>query len=136
MKTTNYQNTFIEIAEDCTAKMAEVPPQKGDKKTVVNYQFELLYDNPYQFTSDEVIFKIHAIRKEIPSIFMEEERQKFFSKGQPCLRASPLGKRYGWGFHYNEAEKIAIYPVESEDYQQFSKSIDLKHTKAMRSKKV
>jgi hypothetical protein len=32
MKTTNYQNTFIEIAEDCTAKMAEVPPQKGDKK--------------------------------------------------------------------------------------------------------
>jgi hypothetical protein len=101
MKTTNYQNTFIEIAEDCTAKMAEVPPQKGDKKTVVNYQFELLYDNPYQFTSDEVIFKIHAIRKEIPSIFMEEERQKFFSKGQPCLRASPLGKRYGWGFHYN-----------------------------------
>jgi hypothetical protein len=136
MKTTNYQNTFIEIAEDCTAKMAEVPPQKGDKKTVANYQFELLYDNPYQFTSDEVIFKIHAIRKEIPSIFMEEERQKFFSKGQPCLRASPLGKRYGWGFHYNEAEKIAIYPVESEDYQQFSKSIDLKHTKAMRSKKV
>ncbi len=25
--------------------------------------------------------------------------QTFFSKGQPCLRASDLGKKYGWGIH-------------------------------------
>jgi hypothetical protein len=31
-KTTNYQNTFIEVAEDCTATTAQIPPQKGDKK--------------------------------------------------------------------------------------------------------
>ena len=135
MKTTNYQNTFIEVAEDCTAKMAQIPPQKGNKKTIANYQFELLYDNPYQFTSDDVIFKIHAIRQEIPTVFIEAERQKFFSKGQACFRASPLAKRYGWGFHFNKDKKVAIYPVESEEYQQFANSSSLEHTKAMRSKK-
>ena len=30
--TTNYHNTFIEIAEDCPATQSEVPPLKGKKK--------------------------------------------------------------------------------------------------------
>lgn len=135
MHTTNYQNAFIEVAEDCKLEMGEVPPQKGEKKTVANYQFEMIYNEPYQFTSDDVIFKIHAIRKEISSIFLEEERQKFFSKGQPCFRASALAKRYGWGFHFDENEKVAIYPMESEEYQQFVNDGKLEHRKAMRSKR-
>lgn len=135
MKTTNYENTFIQVAEDCVAQKAEMPPQKGEKKTVANYQFEMLYESPYEYTSDEVVFKIHAIRKEIPSIFVEEERTAFFSKGQPCLRTSPLAKRYGWGVHHNVEGKVAIYPVESEEYQQLATDKSLKQTRAMRSKK-
>lgn len=135
MKTTNYENTFIQVAEDCAAQKAEMPPQKGEKKTVANYQFEMLYESPYEYTSDEVVFKIHAIRKEIPSIFVEEEQTAFFSKGQPCLRTSPLAKRYGWGVHHNAEGKVAIYPVESEEYQQLATDKSLKQTRAMRSKK-
>jgi hypothetical protein len=30
--TTNYTNTFIEVAEDCPAAMAEVPKSKGSVK--------------------------------------------------------------------------------------------------------
>lgn len=34
MKTTNYYNTFIEVAEDCPVDQAKIPPLHGDKKTV------------------------------------------------------------------------------------------------------
>ena len=38
--TTNYQNTFIEIAEDCTSKRGEIPPEKKTGKTAANLQYE------------------------------------------------------------------------------------------------
>jgi len=36
MKThsTNYQNTFIEVAEDCPINTGNEPPTRGDKKSV------------------------------------------------------------------------------------------------------
>jgi hypothetical protein len=33
--TTNYFNTFIEVAEDCPVIVAEVPPQKEEKQLPV-----------------------------------------------------------------------------------------------------
>jgi deazaflavin-dependent oxidoreductase (nitroreductase family) len=36
-----------------------------------------------------------------------------------CFRASPLTKKYGWGIYSNEEGKIAMYGVESEEYQRF-----------------
>ena len=56
MHTTNYRNTFIEIAEDSKITKGEMPPLKGEKKTVANLQFDMLYDSPYHYTSDEVLF--------------------------------------------------------------------------------
>jgi hypothetical protein len=103
--TTNYQNTFIEVAEDSTVNTAEMPPVKGDKKSAANHQFELLYENPYQYTSDDVFFQVYAIRKELLPTDLETERANFFSKGQPYFQASPLTKRYGWGIHSDETVK-------------------------------
>lgn len=134
--TTNYTNTFIEIAEDCKAKTGEMPPLKGDKKSVANLQFEMLYEKPYQFTSDEVLFSVFAERKAIPKKDLEEQRKIFFSKGQPCFRASPLTKRYGWGVHSNEEGKIALYGSETKKYQDFIKDESLVKKKAMRSKRT
>ena len=134
MHTTNYYNAFIEIAEDCPAQSAEVPPQKGEEKTVANLQFEMIIENPYQFTSDEVIFKGFAIKNKLSSN-LEQERALFFSKGQACLRASPLTKRYGWGIHHDAEGKVAMYPMESEAYQAFMQDSGVKKYKAMRSKK-
>lgn len=133
MHTTNYYNTFIEIAEDCPLSAAEIPPQKGEAQSIANLQFDMLMANPYKYTSDEVIFGIYALRNGLSN--NEEERTTFFSKGQACLRASPLGKRYGWGIHHNVEGKVALYPAESDEYQQFLTAKNLKHTKAMRSKK-
>lgn len=136
MHSTNYFNTFIEIAEDCPINQGDVPPLKGDKKTVANLQFEMLYDNPYTYTSDEVLFGVFAIRKEFQSYEMEEQRSAYFSKGQPCFRSSPLSKRYGWGVHSNEEGKIAIFGSDSEEYQKFLADDSIKKVKAMRSKRL
>ncbi len=136
MHTTNSTNLFIEIAEDCPAQQGQAPPLKGAKKTVANYEFELLQDAPYRYTSDEVIFEVFAQRKGIVEADREQRRAEFFSKGQPCFRASPLTKKYGWGVHHNAESKIAIYGVDSAEYQQFVADQSLAKKKAMRSKKA
>ena len=131
--TTNYKNTFIEIAADSPANCGEMPPVKGDAKTVASMQFEMIYEHPYEFTSDDVIFRVYAERNDIPESEWKEAREQFFSKGQPCLRASPLTKRYGWGVHADEHEKIAIYGRETEEYRKLVGDPGVKVVKAMRS---
>lgn len=135
MHTTNYYNTLIEIAEDSPTETAAIPPVKGDKKSVANLQFEMLYEHPYEFTSDDVLFTIHAERKEIPAEEFEEARALFFSKGQACFRASPLTKRYGWGVHSNAEGKIAVFGAETDAYQKLVADASIKKVKAMRSKR-
>jgi hypothetical protein len=138
MKThsTNYQNTFIAIADDCPTKVAEVPPTKGTEKTAANLQFEMLYEHPYEFTSDEVIFQVFAHKQGITQSERQEAWKQFFSKGQPCLRSSPLTKRYGWGVHSDAEGKVAIFPAESEEYKRFASDATLGQTCAMRSKRA
>ena len=134
MKTTNYYNTFIEVAEDCPVSSAEEPPQRK-RKSAVRSQYEIISSHPYEFTSDDVIFSIFAAKNEIPQQKKAEERKQFFSKGRACLRSSALGKRYGWGIHSDAEGKIAIYAVESDNYDRFANDPDLNHLKAMRSKR-
>ncbi|WPP50468.1 DUF6157 family protein [Catalinimonas niigatensis] len=136
MKSTNYYDTFIEVAEDCPVLFAEVPPQRGDEKSVANLLFEMVSRNPYRHTSDEVIFAVFAAKKDFTEEELEEEKAKFFSKGQACLRASPLTKRYGWGVHSNAEGKVALYALDSEEYKKLSEDQTLKHLKAMRSKRA
>ncbi len=134
MHSTNYYDTFIEVAEDCPVAAAEIPPLKGDNKSVANLQFEMIVEHPYRYTSDEVLFSIHALRSGI-SGGMETAREEYFSKGQACLRASPLAKRYGWGIHHNAEGKVAVYPAGSEEYQRFLEDNAVKKVRAMRSKR-
>lgn len=132
MHSTNYANTFIEIAEDCKTEIGKIPPEKQEK-TVARMHYEMISEHPYQYTSDEVIFAIYAARNGIGAAELEDKKAEFFSKGQPCLRSSPLGKTYGWGIHYNDESKMAIYPVESVDYARCKDDPTLKHVKAMKS---
>ncbi len=91
--------------------------------------------NPYQYSSDDVIFSVYEVKNNINNKELDKEREKFFLKGQPCFRSSPLAKRYGWGVHNNPEGKIAIYAVETEEYKKLSKDKNLKHLKAMRTKR-
>lgn len=133
--TTNYQNAFIEVAEDCPVQGGEIPPQKGDTKTVANLQFDMLYRHPYKYTSDDVIFQVYADKNDLTKKEYKEAREAFFSKGQPCLRTSPLTKRYGWGVHHDKDGKVALYGSETPEYKKLSKDKTLKVVKAMRTRK-
>ncbi|MBP6304180.1 MAG: hypothetical protein KBB37_14340 [Bacteroidia bacterium] len=133
--TTNYINTFIEIADDCPTEVGEMPPIKQEAKTVANIQFEMVSKNPYKFTSDDVLFQVFAIRKDLTKSEYKEAREQFFSKGQPCFRASPLTKRYGWGVHYDKEGRMAIYSAESAEYKKLVKDKTLKVLKAMKTNK-
>lgn len=135
-KSTNYFDTFIEVAEDCPLDIAEAPPTKGKSKSVALLQFEMISQNPYTYTQDDILFEVYAQRKEIALKDKPKERELFFSKGQACLRASSLGKRYGWGIHSNTEGKVALYAMESKEYLDFMDDSEIKHLKAMRSKRA
>ncbi len=132
--TTNYYDTFIEVAEDCPVQASEVPPR--DKPTVANAQYDILAANPYKYTSDDVLFDVYAKRNNFPQVSKTAERQEFFSKGQPCFRSSPLTKRYGWGVHSNSEGQIALFGLESSEYERLAHDTNIKHLKAMRSKRA
>lgn len=133
--TTNYTNTLIEIAEDSPVSASVIPVVKNDKKTIANYQFEKLSQHPLKYTSDELLFEIFAERKDISPSELEEEKQKFFSKGQACLRTSPLAKKNGFGIFHNQDSKIKLIPVESAEYQELLNDDCVAKVKAMKSKK-
>ena len=132
----NYYDTFIEVAEDCPTTIASIPEAKADRKTLAVLQYELIANHPYEYTQEDVLFESHAEHKHIPAAARPAEREKFFSKGQACLRASALGKRYGWGIHNDANGKVALYPVESEAYARLANASDLTHLKAMRSRRA
>ncbi|WP_423149141.1 DUF6157 family protein [Rubrolithibacter danxiaensis] len=134
-----YTNTFIKVSEDCPVKQSEIPVQKKDNKPAHVIQYELLINNPYKFGHEDLIFEVFirqkGIPEETPAAEMEKIKEELFSKGHPCLRASALTKRYGFGAHYNEEQKIAIYPMESKEYNAFLNDKSVKILNAMRTKR-
>lgn len=113
----NPLNQFIEIAPDCLLKQALVPQQKGGKQSVATIEYALLHGAPYGHTLQALKFASYVQRMQISPAELRTQRQKIwddlFAKPYACMRASPLTKKYGWGAHYDEQGKIAIYAVES-----------------------
>lgn len=132
--TTNYRTTFIEVAEDCPAEHAVEPPA-AENPTIAAMHYRLIAEQPYLRTSDDVIFETYAQRNGI-AVDDAAAREAFFSKGQPCLRSSPLGKRYGWGIHHDAEGRVALVPRESEEYALLAAEPALTHTRAMRSRRA
>ena len=134
--TTNYFNTFITASDDCPVNRGEVPVSKNGELTMAMLQFQLIYDHPYHFSSDDVIFQCYATKNKILANDMKSCRDDFYSKGQACFRSSPLTKRYGWGVHFNHEGKMALYEMNSKEYKQFINDKNLKVIKAMRNRKA
>lgn len=135
----NYVDTFIAVADDSPADQGAVPTERGGKKTVALIQYELLAKHPYRYTQEDVLWQTHARHKEIPAAKLAADgevlRAAFFAKDQPCLRSSPLARRYGWGFHFDPKGKVAMYAVESKEYKQLMKRAS-KVLKALRSSRA
>lgn len=111
MHTTHYTDTLILPAPDTKAQTATAPPT--GKGTVAELQYDRLSAGDYLWTSDDLLFDVHCQRKAITETDRPAERERFFSKGQPCLRTSPLAKTYGWALHFDPDGRIALLPMDS-----------------------
>jgi hypothetical protein len=130
--TTNYVQTFITVSPDSAAKVGTIPSREG---TIASQQHALLTAQPYRFTSDELLFEVHAMRTGIDSADRDRERSAFFGRSQACLRTSPLVKQFGWGLHHDEAGKVAAFGVETDAYRALSERPEITCVPGMRSRR-
>lgn len=139
MSTTNETGAFVRVAPDCPATVAQIPPQRATAPTVAQLQYEILIDAPYRYTSDDVLFLVHAARAGFDLDDVEETaaaRAEFFGTPQACFRASPLTKRYGWGLHHDDQSRLALVPLGSDRYAELAADAELKQLEAMRSRRA
>ena len=125
-----YTNTFVAVAPDCPADAGVVPDRPG---SIAALEYELLTTNPYRFKGEDLILAVQARHKGISDADIEPFKIALFSKPHPCLRASMLPKRYGWGAHYDADGRIALYGVETDDYRRLMSQSDIKVLPAMRN---
>ena len=134
----SYINTLITVSSDCPAKVSERPISIRDKQPIHVIQYESLISKPYFYDHENLTFEVYLIREGLKLISQTEKQEiwnKLFTKGHPCLRASSLTKRYGFGAHYNENKKIAIYPIESAKYCELLNNPIIKKIAAMKLKR-
>lgn len=143
MDSVDYVDTFIAVADDSTATEGTVPPTKADDPSVAARTFAMIAEHPYGHTSGDVIFTVFADRHGIPEQERAAARDAFYARGQACLRASALGKRYGWGVHADADGRIALVGVETAEYADFvtgrrrgASGAPVDVTKAMRSSRA
>jgi Family of unknown function (DUF6157) len=117
-------DTFVLIADDSPAQKAEVPPRTGGKDTIASIQHALLSADPYRYTLDDLIYEVHIRHRNVDvsdAALAQEFRVDLLDRAHACMRASPLPKKYGWGVHYDDQGRIAIYPVQSAQYRAFAR---------------
>ena len=143
MERVDYVDTFIAVAEDCQATAGTAPAVNPDKPSVAARTYRMIAEDPYAYTSGEVIFTVHADRHAIPEGERAAARATFYAKAQPCLRSSDLGKRYGWGIHADSHGRVALYGVDTAEYAEFvsgqrrsDAGEPIVRTKAMRSSRA
>lgn len=117
VESVDYVNAFIACSEDSTATEAVEPPGPG---SVAAMTWQMISHDPYRYTSGDVIFAVYADRHGIPEPERAAARQEFYWRGQPCLRTSDLGRRYGWGIHADDQGRVALVPVGTPEYDAFA----------------
>ncbi len=131
--TTNYADTLILVSPDTKVRAGKVPAAED---SVAGRQYAMIAGSPYAHTSDDVIFKVHADRAGIPEDERAAARADFFSRGQACLRASPLVKTHGWGVHSDAHGRVALVAMESAQYAGMAADTRLAKAEGMRSKRA
>ena len=129
------RNILIIPAADCPVSKAARPPEKPARPTRAEIEFRLLTQAPYAL--DHRAFS-HAVHTEMarnagkPAL----DYETFHQKGQPCMRASPLTKRFGWAAHYNADGYLALIDPDSDAFHRLASDPDLPQKPAMRTKRV
>ena len=130
----DYTETFIVCSDDCPAVEGEIPPSA---ESIAGRTWQMIADQPYRYTSGDVIFTVYADRQDIPQQKRPTARREFYAKGRACLRSSDLGRRYGWGIHADSDGRLAVYGIGTSRYDALAegrgpKGAPVKVVKAMR----
>lgn len=123
----NYYRTVIAVADDCPVATAVPPPVRGQARSVAVVQYEMLIDRPHVHTQEDVLFASWWERQDRPDASEAEIgrlRAEFLARPQPCLRSSPLPKKYGWGLLFDDRGRVALLPVESAEYRRLVEAGD------------
>ena len=107
----------------------------GKSGTIGAVQFDMLQAAPYTMTSDDLLIAVLAKRKEIPQDEWADLRAEIFSKGQPCMRLSPLVKTMGWALHHNSESNIAMVDVGTKEYAALVADDSVRKIHGMRNKR-
>lgn len=115
---------LILVAGDCPVSKSHVPSLGRTTKTIARISYEVLIDSPFIFTEREFYHEVHVVRRNRHDLKIEAYN----------IKRSPLVKKYGWGIHRNHRGKLALIPMESDEYQRLQESIVVK--KAYRTNKA
>lgn len=121
-------------APDCPVEIAETPPVCA-RQTHANVEYNLLSAAPYALNHKNFT---HSVHREVSATQGKEalDFDAFHAKGQPCMRASALTKRYGWAAHYDAEGRLALIDPASEDFARLAADPELPQKPAMRSKRA
>lgn len=132
-------DTFVLVAEDCPAATGTVPAGRG-APSVAALEHGLLTAAPYALTLEDLIYEVRRRRAGLASGSLEAcaaFRAALFARPHPCMRASPLPKRHGWGVHHDAAGRLALHAVESDAYREFARgAAGLAVVRAMRNRRA
>ena len=73
MRTTKYHNTFIAVAES-SKKIVGIIPPSNPQPTIAQLTYKIVSDNPYQYTSDDILLAVHRQRN--GDIGIQEHQRK------------------------------------------------------------
>ncbi len=119
--------TLILVAEDCPVQTGIAPSIGRAGPTVAGIQHAMLAEAPFTWTEDDVLFESWWRRQDgdaVPAAERAAIRAAFLAKSRPCLRASPLPMRYGWGLAFDRQGRIALCPMESPEYARLASGAD------------
>lgn len=128
------RHCFITPAPDCPLDRSKAPPLKA-RRSRARIEYDLLADAPYRFTHLTLSHRVHEdMARDAGKVALDFAT--FHAKGQPCLRASALTKRYGWAVHYDSEGRIALVARDSPAWQEFVADDALPKAAGMRSKRA
>jgi hypothetical protein len=131
-----FRNTFVRIAPDCPESTGIEPISRGGKKPLHLIQLELLRSAPHYFSHESLVVESELLRQPSTGESRDQILDRIRAKPLPCLRCSPLAKRYGWGFHFDADGKIAVHAAGSPSYEKLAADPRIDQVPAMRSKKA
>lgn len=129
----SYTNAFITLAPDCPITVGQVPRQA---MSIAGLEHALLFGFPYCYTATDLIFEVQRRHKNVRDVELPAFRAWLLAKPQTCMRLSMLPKRWGWGIHFDELGRMAIYGAETSDYRYFATCSDLRVMAARHSRRL